>query len=100
MIRRQQLINPQYQTYMGINRSLLPQKNGNLPLPFLVVITLLFSWTIFINYCIFILTGSPGFKKIMIVYVIQKNEDNKNSSDSLNVIVNHHYHSENRVITQ
>ena len=35
-------------------------KIGNLPLPFFVVITLLLSWVIFINYCICILTGSPG----------------------------------------
>ena len=35
----------------------------------------------------------------MIVYVIQKNAGNDNSSDSLNVMVNYHYHGENRVIT-
>ena len=36
----------------------------------------------------------------MNIYVIQKNGGNKNSPDSLNVMVNYHYHSENRVITQ
>ena len=30
------------------------------PYPFLVVITQLFSWITFINYCKCILTGSPG----------------------------------------
>ena len=30
------------------------------PCPFLVSITLLFSWIIFINDCIWILTGLPG----------------------------------------
>ena len=30
------------------------------PYPFLVVVTQLFSWIIFINDCIWILTGSPG----------------------------------------
>ena len=38
----------------------LPQNIGNLPLPFLVVITLFLSWIIFNNDCICILTGSPG----------------------------------------
>ena len=47
--------------YMGINRSLLPQNNGNLPFPFFVVIALLLSWIIFINDCICILTGSTEF---------------------------------------
>ena len=35
----------------------------------------------------------------MIVYVIQEIEGNDNSPDYLNVMVNYHYHSENRVIT-
>ena len=47
-------------SYMGITHSLLPKNNGNLPLPFFVVITLFLSWIIFINDCIYILTGSPG----------------------------------------
>ena len=34
----------------------------------------------------------------MIVYVIQEIGGNKNSPDSLNVMVNYHYHGENRVI--
>ena len=35
----------------------------------------------------------------MIIYVILKKGGNENSPDSLNVMVNYHYHSENRVIT-
>ena len=35
----------------------------------------------------------------MIINVIKKNRGNKNSPDSLNVMVNYHYHSENRIIT-
>ena len=35
----------------------------------------------------------------MIVYVIQEIRGNKNSPDSLNVMINYHYHGENRVIT-
>ena len=45
--------------YMGITLSPLPQNNGNLPLPFFVVINLLFSCKIVIDDCILILTGSP-----------------------------------------
>ena len=33
----------------------------------------------------------------MIVYVIQKNGGNENSPDSLNIMVNYHYHGENKV---
>ena len=46
---------------MGITRYTLPQNHGNLPLPFLAVITQLFSWIRFINDYIFILTGSPEY---------------------------------------
>ena len=35
----------------------------------------------------------------MIVYVIQEIGGNENSPNSLNVMVNYHYHVENRVIT-
>ena len=35
----------------------------------------------------------------MIVYVIQKIGGNKNSPDSLKVMVNYHYHVENMLIT-
>ena len=63
------------------------------PYPFLVAITQLFSWIIFINYCICILTSSPVYYILMIIYVIQKNGGNKNFPDSLNVMVNYHYHS-------
>ena len=36
----------------------------------------------------------------MIVYVIQQIRGNKNSPDSLTIMVNYHYHDENRVITR
>ena len=36
----------------------------------------------------------------MVVYVIQNNRGNENSPDSLNGMVNYHYHGENRVITR
>ena len=35
----------------------------------------------------------------MVIYVIQNNRVNKNSPDSLNIMVNYHYQGENRVIT-
>ena len=35
----------------------------------------------------------------MIVYVIQKGGGNENAPNDLNVMVNCHYHDENRVIT-
>ena len=35
----------------------------------------------------------------MIIYVIYKNGGDDNSPYSLNVMVNYHYHSENRAIT-
>ena len=69
------------------------------PYPFFVVITQLFSCIIFINDCICILTGSPGYYLLMIVYVIKNIGGNENSPDSLNVMVNYHYHGERRVIT-
>ena len=37
---------------------------------------------------------------LMIIYVIFKNGGNEKSLYSLNVMVNYHYHSENRVITR
>ena len=84
---------------MAITCSPLPQNNGNLPVPFLVVISQLFSWIIFINDCICILTGSLGqFLHNSICYT--KIEGNKNSPDSLNARLNYHYHSENRVIAR
>ena len=36
----------------------------------------------------------------MVINVIQKIRGNENSPDSLNVIVNHRYHGENRIITR
>ena len=85
---------------MGITCYTLPRKNGNLPLPVFVVISLLFSWIIFIHCCICILTGSPRSYLFMIFYVIQEIGGNENSPDSINVMVNYHYHGENRVITR
>ena len=35
----------------------------------------------------------------MIIYIIQKTGGNNNSPNSLNVMVNYHYHGGNRVIT-
>ena len=69
------------------------------PYPFLVVIIHLLSWIKIINSCICILTGSPEYF-FMIVYVIQKIGGNKNCPNSLNVMVNYHYHGKNRVITR
>ena len=39
------------EAYMGITRYPLPQNNGNLPLPFFVVNTQLFSFIICNVYC-------------------------------------------------
>ena len=36
----------------------------------------------------------------IVVYVIQKIGGNKNSTSSLNILVNYHYHGENWVITR
>ena len=69
------------------------------PYPFLLAITQLFYWIIFINGCIRILTGSPGFF-FMIVYVMRKIGGNENYPNSLNVMISYHYHGKNRVITQ
>ena len=44
---------------MGINHSLLPNNNVKSPLPFWVVVTLMFSCIIFINDYICILNDSP-----------------------------------------
>ena len=85
---------------MEITRSTLPQINGNLPLPFFggkYPIVLLNN---IIHDCICILTGSPESYLFMIEYFIQEIGGNNNSPDSLNVMVNYHYHGENRVITQ
>ena len=78
---------------MGITCYTLPRNIGNLPLPFFVVITQLLSWIIFVHDCICILNGSPGSYILMIVYDMQEIGGNENSSDSLNVMVNYHYHS-------
>ena len=51
------------------------------------------------NDCICILTCSPGYYLLLVISVIPKNWGNDNSPDSLNVMVNYHYHSENWVIT-
>ena len=70
------------------------------PYHFLVVITQFFSRIIFIHDSICIITGSPGLYLFMILYVIKEIGGNKNSIDSLNVMINYHYHSENRLITR
>ena len=49
---------------------------------------------------IYILTVSPEYYLIMVVYCALKMGDNKNSPYSLNVMVNYHYHCENRVINR
>ena len=41
----------------------------------------------------------PGYLFFMIKHVIQKMGGNKNSPNPLNIMVNYHYHGENRVIT-
>ena len=69
------------------------------PYPLLVVITQFFYSITFINDCICILTGSSGWYLFMIVYVIQNIRGSNNSPDSLNLMVNYHYHSEKRAIT-
>ena len=87
------------QPYMGITRSTLPQNNGNPPLPFLGGNYPFFYWIIFIHDYICILTCSPGWYLLINLYVIQESGGSKNSPDSLNVMVNHHYHDENRIIS-
>ena len=57
---------------MAFTCSPLTRNNGNLSLPFLVVITLLFYWILFINNCICILTSSPESYLLMVIYGIQK----------------------------
>ena len=36
----------------------------------------------------------------MIVYILRRIEGNKNSTNFLNVIINYHYHGENKVVTR
>ena len=69
------------------------------PYPFLVVITQLLSWKIFINECIYI-NWFTWIIFFMIIYVILKIGGNENSPNSIKVTVNCHYHIENRVIIQ
>ena len=77
---------------------LLTKNNGNSPLPFLVVITLLFTSIIFINNCICILTGSPvKYFHDRICYT--KIGGNENYPSYLNIMVNYHYHHDNWIIT-
>ena len=68
---------------MGFTRSPLPQNNGNLPLPF------------FGGNDPIVLLDNIYY----ILYVTLKNGGNDNYPDSLNVMVNYNYHSENRMIT-
>ena len=87
--------------YMVIACSLLPKNNGNLPLPFFGgnypivllynIYQLLYMYTNWFAWIIYF---------FMIVYVIRKTGGNKNDQNSLNVMVNYHYHRKNRIITQ
>ena len=86
--------------YMGMTHSPLPKKMVIYPYPLLVVISQLFYWIIFINDFTCISTGSTGKYFFMIVYVIHKIGGNNNSLNYLNVMVNFHYHGENRVLTR
>ena len=67
------------------------------PYHFLVITTQSFSWIIFINDCIGILTGPHGYYLLMIIYVIQKLGVNDNSPTFINVMVNYHYHWQKQV---
>ena len=69
------------------------------PYPFLVVNFFLLSSIIFINDCICLLNDSNRSLCFMIVFVIWKMGGNNNSSNYFNVMVNYHYHGENRVVT-
>ena len=84
---------------MGITCFPLIKNNVNLSLPVFGCNYPILPWIIFINDCICILTGLPGIF-FVIAYVIQKIGGNKNSPNSLNIMANYHYHSEDRVITQ
>ena len=85
---------------MRINRYTLPQNTGNLPLPFfggnypVVLLNNIHSWLyICINWFTWILFIND-------FYVIQEIGGNDNYLDSLDVMVNYHYHIENRAITR
>ena len=85
---------------MGFTRSPLPQNNGNLPLPFfggncpIVLLNNIYQLSyMYINWFTRIIYINDH-----ICYIL--NGGNENSSDSLNIMVNYHYHSENRVITR
>ena len=85
---------------MVITHSQLPKNNINLPLPFFGGNLSVVLQIIFINDCVFILTGSPGYYFFMILHVIQKIGDNDISPNSLNVMVNYHCHGENSIINR
>ena len=84
---------------MVITGSPLPQDNSNLTLSFFVVIPQFFSWVIFINDCICILTGSPGYL-FHDCTCYTKIGGSKISPKILNAMVNYNYHGENRAITR
>ena len=84
---------------MGITHSPLTQNNSNLPLPLfcgnnpIFLLDNIDEWLyMYINWFTLIIF-------FMIVYVKQKIGGNDNSPNSLNVMVNLHYHSENRAAT-
>ena len=86
--------------YMVTTHYTLPQNSYNLPLPsFGGNYPIVLLDNIIID-CICILTYSPGYIFLMIVYVIWKIRGNENSPNSLNVMVNYHYYGKNRVITR
>ena len=62
---------------MEITCSTLLLNDGNLPLPFFVVITQLFSWIIFFHDCIHILTALRVWYFYLIIYIIQEIGDNE-----------------------
>ena len=68
------------------------------PYPFLVIITQFFSWIIFINDCICVLTGLTGWYFLAHIYYT-KNHGLWEFSNFLKVMLDYHNHVENRVIT-
>ena len=79
---------------MGITSSPLTQNNGNSPLPFfggtypIIILDNIYKLLYMYIKCF------PWIIFFMIVYVIQKIGGNVNSPNSLNIMVNYHYHSE------
>ena len=69
----------------------------NLPLPFFVAITLYLPWIVFNNYFF----NMKWFTRIIIFHdhiCYTKIRVDKNSPNSLNLMINYHYHGKNRLI--